>query len=372
MSGGSGASPLEVGDVTAEWLSAVLDAPVTAVEVLDAHSGTTGRARIGITYADGASGPARSAESGKGDRPASVFVKLAPFDARQRKFVDFAGLGAAEARFYRDVAGEVPLRVPTVYHAQVDEPSADGSRGFVMVIEDLEASGCRFTGTHASTVADDVAKIVDALAHLHAQYWESPRLFDSSPGGLAWVHEGGRVAFEHGGPFIAKALDRFGDEMGPAFRRVAELYVARTADVAAVLASGPPTLIHGDPHLGNLFIDGDEAGFFDWGMVWRATGMRDVAYILGNSTPAEVRRAIERDVITHYLDVLHASGVELDFDTAWEQYRALVVYAWASATSTAAMGSRWQTVEVGQGGMGQATAAVEDLESVELLESLLS
>jgi hypothetical protein len=48
-----------------------------------------------------------------------------------------------------------------------------------------------------------------------------------------------------------------------------------------------------------------------------------------------------------------------------------VIYAWASATSTAAMGSRWQAVEVGEGGMSRATAAVEDLDSVALLESLL-
>ena len=206
-----------------------------------------------------------------------------------------------------------------------------------------------------------------ALAHLHTPYWESPRL----QGNLAWVAKGGRVAFEGGGSFIGKALEKFGDEMGPTFRRLAEIYVARTPEVAAVLASGPPTLIHGDPHLGNLFLDGETAGFFDWGMVWRATGVRDIAYVLGNSTPTEVRRAHDREWLQHYLGVLHAAGIELDESTAWDQYRVLVIYAWASATSTAAMGSRWQTVEVGQGGIGRATAAVEDLESVDLLESLL-
>jgi hypothetical protein len=36
------------------------------------------------------------------------------------------------------------------------------------------------------------------------------------------------------------------------------------------------------------------------------------------------------------------------------------------------MGSRWQAIDVGRGGMARATAAVEDLESVPLLESLLS
>jgi hypothetical protein len=349
--------PVEVAEITPAWLSDVLDTEVSAVEVLDAHSGTTGRARIGLTYAN---------NDGDGDRPPSVFVKLAPFDPRQRAFVDLVGLGTAEARFYRDVAGEVPVRVPAVHHASVDDHAADGGR-YVMVLEDLVASGCRLPGPNDADVADSVAAIIDALARLHAPYWESPRLHDD----LAWVAKGGRVAFEGGGPFIAKALEKFGDEMGPTFRRLAELYVARAPEVAAVLASGPPTLIHGDPHLGNLFLDGSTAGFFDWGMVWRATGVRDFAYVLGNSTPTEVRRAHEREWLQHYLGVLRAVGIELDESTAWDQYRVLVIYAWASATSTAAMGSRWQAVEVGEGGMARATAAVEDLDSLTLLESLL-
>jgi Ser/Thr protein kinase RdoA (MazF antagonist) len=294
-----------------------------------------------------------------------LFVKLAPFDERQRRFVDLVGLGLAEARFYRDVASDVPVRVPVVHHASTDE---DGR--YVMVLEDLEASGCTFPSPGDDDVGDSVAAVIDALAHLHVRFWESPRL--AGAGDLGWVTEGGRVAFEGGGPFIQKALDRFGDEMGATFRRLAELYVERAPAIAALLGAGPPTLIHGDPHLGNLFMDGATAGFFDWGMVWRATGMRDVAYVLGNSTRPDVRRALEREWLAHYVDVLRASRIELDFDTAWEQYRLLVVYAWSSATSTAAMGSRWQTVEVGQGGMARATAAVEDLESVPLLESLLS
>ena len=342
--------PLEVADATPEWLTGALGVPVRGVTVLDAHSGTTGRARLGVEYADGASGPA------------SVFLKLAPFDERQRRFVDAVGLGVAEARFYRDLGAEVPVRIPEVHHAAIDD-----SGRFVMLLEDLEAPGLRFPSPDDPDVADSVAAIVEALAHLHARYWADPRL----DGELHWVTEGWRVGFEGAGPFIAKALELFGDQMGPTFRRLAELYVERAADIAALLGAGPPTLIHGDPHLGNLFMDGTTAGFFDWGMVWRATGVRDFAYVLGNSTRTEVRRVYEEEWLRAYLDVLAASGIELEFDEAWRQYRLLVIYAWNSATSTAAMGSRWQTEEVGQGGMARATEAVEDLESVTLLEELL-
>ena len=41
--------PIEVSELTAEWFSQVLDSDVTAVDVIEAHSGTTGRARVRLT-----------------------------------------------------------------------------------------------------------------------------------------------------------------------------------------------------------------------------------------------------------------------------------------------------------------------------------
>jgi phosphotransferase family enzyme len=59
------AIPLEVSDITVPWLADVLGWPVSGIEVLDAQSGTTGRARVGLVRDDG-------------ELPPSVFVKLAP------------------------------------------------------------------------------------------------------------------------------------------------------------------------------------------------------------------------------------------------------------------------------------------------------
>ena len=123
------AIPTELADLGAEWLGAVLGAAVESVRVLDSHSGTTGRARLGVTWAPSA---------GAG-RPASVFVKFAPFDAEQRGFVAANQMGVREARLYRDLAAELPVRVPRPWHADFD---ADGR--YVMVLEDLVAAGCAF------------------------------------------------------------------------------------------------------------------------------------------------------------------------------------------------------------------------------------
>ncbi len=356
--------PVDVDDVTPEWLGAALGVEVTGVEVLDRHSGTTGRARVGVTYASGDDGVL----------PPSVFVKLPPFDEQQRKFVDMAGLGVAEALFYRDLAHEITLRIPGVHYAAVDD---DGR--YVMVIEDLAAVGCRFPRPGDDDVAAWGGSLVEELAHLHAPYWDDPRL--QVGGDLVWVINGGRTGRNlpkgRGGGYIGMALEQFGEDMGPAFRRVAELYIANTARIMEeVLDEGTPTLIHGDPHLGNLFIDtsdagGSRVGFLDWAMLDRRTGMRDVSYVLCNSIPAEIRRAHERDWGARYLATPAAHGVALAPDTAWEQYRLFAVYSWVSATSTAAVGNRWQAAKIGQGGMRRATAAIEALDTVAILEDRL-
>jgi thiamine kinase-like enzyme len=344
--------PVAVDDVTPAWLSDVLGLDVVATEVLDQHSGTTGRARLALTYGSG----------GDGECPPSLFVKLPPFNEKQRHFVTLAGLGTAEAHFYRDVAVDVPMRVPGVLYAELDD---DGD--YVMLLEDLEASGCRFPRPDDDDVVAVVDSIVEELAHLHAHFWEHPDL----DGKLSWVNEGMRIAFGSGARFMQMALDQFADDMPPAYRRLGELYITETRGIADLWAAPPHTLAHGDPHMGNLFVDGTRAGFFDWGMVMRKAGMWDVAYVICNSVPTDVRRANERSWIDGYRAHLAKNGIALDADAAWEQYRLYAVYSWNSAVSTAAMGSRWQPEARAHAAMLRTTTAIEDLDSIGLLEERL-
>jgi hypothetical protein len=353
--------PSEVSELTPDWFAAVLAAPVRGVEVVDAHSGTTGRARIRLTYGHSRTGPE------------SVFVKLAPFDPRQRRFLDYTGIGVIEARLYGTLAraGRLPVRLPAVWHAETD-----GSR-FVMVLEDLLSSGCRFPKRDDDDFPALVTSTVVELAALHAAFWES----DAFAGELAWVPE--RAGFGPGGgkdpatasasgTFIAKALDVFGAEMPAMFTKVGQLYVDRAAEILDLWDEGERTLIHGDAHLGNLFAEGRRTGFYDWAMISRSPGVRDVAYFCCNSVPTDLRREMEGELLDRYCAELSRRGVNLVRDAAWEQYRLFSVYSWVSATSTAAMGSRWQPEAVGRGGMLRATAALEDLDAAGLLEARLT
>jgi len=345
--------PLDVEELTPAFFSVALQLEIERADLLDHHSGTTGRARVGL--------------HGEPGVPATVFVKLAPFDARQRAFVTSVGMGVAEARFYRDLSAEMPVRVPRSYFAETD-----GDR-YVMVLEDLGASGCRFPTPKDEDIAARALDIVEQLAALHAQYWESPRF--GPAGDLAWLADRGTGDAGGGATFVRMAVDALGDRLDEDFHRIAEMYLARASEIVALWNAGPRTLVHGDPHLGNLFVDvagGDRTGFLDWAMIGHSPGLRDVAYVVCNSIPSAVRAEHERAWIERYCTRLGESGITLSIDDAWQQYRLFAVYSWVSATSTAGMGSKWQPLHIGLGGTRRATAACAHLECVELLEELLA
>jgi hypothetical protein len=342
--------PLEVDELTPEFMSWALDTDVATVAVLDRHSGTTGRARLALT--------------GAADVPPTVFVKLAPFVESQRTFVNNVGMGVTEARFYRDLASETGLRVPHVWFADYE-----GDNRYLMVLEDLEAAGCRFPSPDDDDIEFRARDIVAELAPFHARYWESERF--AGDGDMAWIAPKGTASGDGGAPLVQLALDNLADRLPEGFRPLAELYVARAPDVLALYREGARTLVHGDDHMGNLFVDGTRTGFLDWAVIGYAPGIRDVAYVMCNSVPAEIRRAIERDLVADYCARLARQGVTLDGDEAWDRYRLFAVYSWVAAACTAAMGSKWQPEHVGLGGTARATIAAMDLDCVGLLESRL-
>ena len=347
--------PVEVEDITAAWLEDVLrahapGASLAAIQVAEAHSGTTGRVRVLLTHDDPR-------------LPGSVFVKLAPFDAGQRAFVEQLGMGLYEARFYAELAPEVPPRLPRPWYA-----AHDNAGRYVMVLEDLRAAGARYPAAGDPDLPAFVERTIDAFAALHAPFWASPRF--APHGDLAWVERRSR-GYGSAAPLVSFAVDQLGATLPDASRRLAEVYLPRADAIAALLADGTPTLVHGDAHLGNMFADGVTPGFLDWAMVSAAPGLRDVAYFLGASVPTELRRARERELVARYCARLHEGGIALDVDAAWQHYRVQLITGWIAAVVTAAMGSNWQPIDIGMAATRRANAAIEDHGVADLLRARL-
>jgi hypothetical protein len=341
--------PETVDDLTAAWFTEVLGRDVAEATVVDRSSGTTGRAVVALRGAAGL--------------PETVFVKLPPFHARQRDLVDRTGMGVAEARFYRDLAGEVPVRVPGVWFADTD------GAGYVMVLEDLAASGCTFPRPDDPDIEARAADIVAELSRLHARYWETARFAPGSD--LEWLVARGTRGGGGGQSFVHRAVQELGAEMDDTFHRIAELYLAHAEEIVAMWRSGPRTLVHGDDHLGNLFVDttaGGRTGFLDWAVVCAGPGIRDVSYVLCNSVPVEVRERIERNLVDDYCARLASAGVAYDPTVAWDEHRVHAVYSWVAAATTAGMGSKWQPIHIGMAATRRATAACAHLDSIGIVE----
>jgi aminoglycoside phosphotransferase (APT) family kinase protein len=341
--------------ITSAWLSEALSTSlpgieVARVEVLERHSGTTGRARLGLRYAPGTTGPP------------TVFVKLRPFDELQRQLVAATDMGRREARFYEAVAAETPLRVPRAYYAaHGDEPT-----DYIMVLEDLEAAGCTFPKSVPDHARERGRQVIEALARLHAHFWEDPR-FQAE---LSWVPPAMRGAL--GAKLIDQARERFSGQLPPVFSELCRLYVAHHERICDLWDEGAPTLIHGDAHAGNQFLDGDRVGLYDWAVISRSPGIRDVGIYMCNSCPPEVRRREEEGWIRAYRQGLVDGGVDAPaLDALWQRYRLAVLYGWVAATATAAVGDRWQPIEVGMAAMRMSTQTCAELETLEAFREAL-
>lgn len=341
--------------ITPAWLSGALatslpGVEVARVEVVDRHSGTTGRARLRLHYASGSTGPA------------TVFVKLPPFDDVQRQLVAFTDMGRREAHFYEAIAAEVPVRVPRSYFAAHGDAPTD----YIVVLEDLEASGCTFPKSVDEHAREHGVQVIEALARLHAHFWQDAR-FES---GLAWVPCAMRGAL--GAKLIEQAREKFSGEFPPVFAELCRLYAGHHERVCDLWDEGESTLIHGDIHAGNQFVDAGQVGIYDWAVISRSPGIRDVGIYLCNSCPTDLRRAEQDAWLCIYRQRLTDAGVAAPaLEVLWKRYRRTVLYGWVAATTTAAMGDRWQPVEVGMSAMRRATQACADLETVEAIREAL-
>ena len=341
--------------VTPEWMTAALASSLPGVEVsgldvLEQHSGTTGRLRLRVDYAPGENGPD------------TVFVKLPPFDTSQRRLVAGTDMGRIEARFYAELAVETPVRAPRAYYADAGDDPGE----YVMVLEDLSTRGCSFSSLFEPHSETHGRQTIEALARLHAHYWNDDR-FDSE---LSWVRPAMRGPF--GARLIDSAREQFGDEQPPVFTDLCRLYVEHHEEIAELLDEGEQTLIHGDTHAGNHFVEGDDVGFYDWAVLSRSPGIRDVAIHLGNSCPTDVRRANQDEWLRAYRSVLVDAGVDAPSpEVLWKRFRLSALYVWVAATAAAAIGSKWQDEAVTRLATNRSTTTCADLETVEAFRARL-
>jgi hypothetical protein len=344
--------PTTASDLSPEWLSQVLGAEVVDVKVLDHAFATNQRVRIGLGYGSAGAGPA------------SLFVKLAPLDPAHRAMIGATGMGEREAEFYSDVAPSVNLRVPRSHFAATDR---DGN--FAILLEDLAAAGCAFSEGEWGVSPDSAARALEELASFHARFSDP----DARKAVAPWLAKPSVQHSAVAAQLMRHVLDGHGHELTPAYVAAGELYVSHHDRLDELWHGGPQTYVHGDTHIGNVFLDAGRVGFHDWGLSRVSTPMRDVSYFLTMSVDPEQRQKSERSLIRLYLDALRSGGgPSIDFDDAWLAHRVQAGYT-VVATFLAFMPSY-----AGSDGRGlglalrrRAERALDELEVVDAMRAAL-
>lgn len=310
--------PLHIRDIEAGWLGVALGAQypgliVTHAETVAVLFGTSTKVRVRIEC----EGPGREA--------------LGPTLIVKGGFEDhspgLAAMYANEARFYADIAPLIPMVTPLCHFAGSDP----GSYQSIVILEDLKRPGLDFCNPLVPQSFEQIARRLDGMAAYHAATWETEHF---QPGGR-WSDIASR--FDTWGldymktylqpkiwdhymalPRAGAVPERFRDRvwMETALRRLGEIQ-----------AEQPHCLIHGDTHLGNLYIAEDGTpGFFD-AQVARTAWHHEIAYHIVCALTPEDRARWERELLEYYLGQLEThGGPRLDREDAWLDYRRSIVW----------------------------------------------
>ena len=272
------------------------------LRIVETTEGTNRRLRLALEWS-----------GGRG--PDSVFVKMS---GRLGHRLALLALRATAAEARLALSGlELPLEHPQFYAAGIDTRRLCS----IVVMEDLVEKGARISSAISPLSALEVASGLEALAALHARYWEAV------PSSLAFLRP-----WRLGSPFApvsALSLDaadrrlrRLGRPLDP---RISLRLLERGFRESALRAAlGPQTLLHGDPHLCNSYVSKTGVtGFFDFQLVRTGNWSHDVSYFVVSSLEPGERRRDERELLAHYLAALAKGGARAPtFDEAWESYRA--------------------------------------------------
>jgi thiamine kinase-like enzyme len=178
-------------------------------------------------------------------------------------------------------------------------------------------------------------QIVDALARIHAYWWDDPRL-GKEIGELptkALIKSDLALAFR---PWAEQALPSFveflGDRLSEERRGIYEIALRSLPGILLRrLTTGRHlTLIHGDPHVGNFLyphdLVQDTVRILDWKSWSVGLGADDIAHMMAVFWFPERRARLEQELLRRYHSRLVEHGVkEYDSSACWYDYRLSVI-----------------------------------------------
>lgn len=260
--------------------------------------------------------------------PDSLFVKLPMESLLTRWFFSIINSWLLESHFFRHVARDVPLRTPRTYATHWQ-----GSR-FFLIQENLHEDPTVKLFTNPDMIKGPslalVHRCLDAFARLHAHHF-----------GISSAQREAILPLDYhpflspGMGLVSRTLNRLAlkpcmqkrpGDIPADVARVYRLSVKHWDNLLTHWFSGPLSLLHGDSHLGNFFVCGDQMGMLDWQAAHWGKGIRDVQYFLIDSLPAATLAAHERELVDYYVHRRGHYGVAIDPGETWQDYRSFTFH----------------------------------------------
>ena len=351
--------------ITPAWLESVLSAGVPEArleqaECVEGHDGMTDRRRWRLSW-DTAGEQARL--------PEAIFVKATPDKPYLRETLSMLHMAEHEVRFYDTLQPDVSDISPKGYFGSFHP----GGR-FMLITEDLEASGKRPFWLHHECSVEHARSVVTALARLHAAFWETGR-FEKD---LGWVRprltkfgrKWHRQSFQTArGKYPATEL---AESMPDKVRQILSLWSSNDLAIYDYWASLPQTILHGDSHLGNTYSAPDgTAGYFDWQVIFRENGLRDVSYFLGSALSNDQRTVHEKSIVEGYFDELEARGIAINRAKAWRDFALYGLDRFDAHMKTHVFGGYGHTLEGRIRGRDALFGSLVDYDVLDLMQHVV-
>ena len=257
----------------------------------------------------------------EGERPVGLPAALCAKGYFSDAGRPFASVGRTEAMFYRDLAAASGVRTLEGMYADVDDEGRS-----VVITADAVAAGGRFLDALSPFSVDDTAASLEELARLHATTWQAEHVASQT-----WLESRLPTYLEFRGiDDIRKNFDGpNGRGVPTGTRATRDGWSRRFACLGRrTAASAQWCVVHGDAHVGNVFVDtAGRPGFVDWQMVQRNPWYLDVGYHIASALSVEERERHERDLLAHYAERLRAGGVAPpDEQDIWSGYRMGIIH----------------------------------------------
>ncbi|MFV8817615.1 phosphotransferase [Haliea sp. E17] len=355
----TGPLPITLEEITPQWLTHAFrqkfpGVSIERAEIVDMIRGTCTKIRLRLE-------PDQAGRDA--GIPPTVILK-GGFEPHSR---EMCHMHQVEALAYGEVIPAYPLQSPECYFAGYDAQRRQG----IVIIEDLVARGVRFCHPQTPQSFVEVARRLSALAAFHAQTWGSPEL---EPGGRWGDTHNVIAAFApYMGQFFREDIWRGWIE-SPRGAAVSVCFhdmhwMRETLDkLVSFSAPLPRCLIHGDTHLGNLYVDPDGTpGFFD-PQTHQSPAMYEVAYHVAGALDTADRARWERPLVQHYLVELARHGVAAPgLDAAMHQYAAYLALGYCIFLVNA---NDFQTEAVNTAYTARFSAAMLDNNTLEVLAAI--